>query len=197
MPTDHEPEDFELLLAWLGPDREQAGEKYERLRRNLFDYFRRRGVADPDGLADEVFVRVTKKVREISPGFVGDPAPYFLAVARLVLAEWRRLPPSAALSEDIPALSVVETGVAEEPRLQALEECWKRLDSREQGIVLRYYAGAGQKRRAGREQLARELGVTGGALRVITHRLRGRLRRCIEKLVRAKNPETVTRILHK
>ena len=91
MPLDSmPPENFELLLSWLGPDRDRAGEKYEQIRRNLLDYFRRRDVPDPLSLTDEVLLRVTRKVNTVAEGFVGDPSAYFMAVARRVLAEFRR-----------------------------------------------------------------------------------------------------------
>jgi DNA-directed RNA polymerase specialized sigma24 family protein len=198
MPADYNlDDDFELLLAWLGPDREQAGEKYEQLRQNLLDYFRRRGVPDPHSLADEVFVRVTKKAPEVAKGFVGDPAAYFLAVARLVLIEWWRQPARVRLPQDIPVPPTIETGTPKELLLQALDQCWARLEPHEQQIVLRYYATTEQKPRAYRARLAQELGITNGALRVLTHRLRGRLKRCIKQRLSAKKTETVTRIMHK
>jgi DNA-directed RNA polymerase specialized sigma24 family protein len=197
MPAHHNlDDDFESLLTWLGPDREQAGEKYEQLRQNLLDYFRRRGATDPHGLADEVFVRVTRKASEVSKDFVGDPVAYFLAVARLVLFESRRQPVRVSLPRDIPVPPAVDADTSQDLLLQALEQCWGRLEPHEQQTMLRYCA-AGQKQREARARLAQELGVTSGALRVLTHRLRARLKRCIEQRLGAKKNETVTRIVHK
>jgi DNA-directed RNA polymerase specialized sigma24 family protein len=197
MPADHNlDDDFESLLAWLGPDREQAGEKYEQLRQNLLDYFRRRGATDPYSLADEVFVRVTRKAPEVAKDFVGEPAAYFLAVGRLVLIESRRQPVRVSLPRDIPEPPTADASTSQELLLQALEQCWGRLEPHEQQIVLRYYATV-QKPRESRARLAQELGVTGGALRVLTHRLRARLKPCIEQRLGAKKNETVTRIVHK
>jgi RNA polymerase sigma factor (sigma-70 family) len=190
-------EDFELLLAWLGPDRERSGERYEQLRQNLLDYFRRRGVWDPHSLADEVFIRVTKKVKEVAGDYVGDPARYFFAVARNVLSEWRRQPVLTEISRDIPVEPALETVAPKELLLQGMEHCWALLRPHEQMTLLRYYQEVPQKLRESREQLARELGLTLGALRVTTHRIRVRLRRCIEKTVGKNNREIVPRIAHK
>ena len=78
MPIDRTPpENFELLLSWLASDRDKAGEKYEQIRRNLLDYFRRREVSDPLSLTDEVIVRVTRKVNQVATDFVGDPSWVF------------------------------------------------------------------------------------------------------------------------
>jgi RNA polymerase sigma factor (sigma-70 family) len=188
MPIDQTSwENFERLLAWLELDQEKAGEKYEQIRRNLLDYFRRHGALDPLSLADEVFVRVTRKVDAVAPNFVGDPYNYFLAVARNVLAEWRRQPGQAELPADIPVFP--DDGAAElkETLLQGLEHCWEQLSVEEQENLLRYYLETPtQKLYESREQLARDLGVTLNALRVMTHRLRSKLKHCIEKSVSKK-----------
>src|SRR4051812_44154871 len=107
MPTDQTPEDdFAQLLAWLGPDEQQAGAKYEHIRRSLLEYFRRRQALDPPSLADEVFARVTKNVHAVAENYVGEPAHYFLAVARRVLAEWRRKHLETELPQHLAALPV-------------------------------------------------------------------------------------------
>lgn len=180
--------DFERLLAWLEPDREKAAEKYERIRRNLVGYFRRQGTEDPDALADEVFVRVTLKVNEIVPTFVGEPGNYFFGVARNVLAEWRRRPAQIELIRDIPVFTDPEAVDTKELLLQSMEQCWAKLSPKEQIILMRYYLEtATRKISEGREELASELGVSINALRVTAHRIRGKLRRCIEKLANRNN----------
>ncbi|MET0621845.1 MAG: sigma-70 family RNA polymerase sigma factor [Pyrinomonadaceae bacterium] len=187
---DETPEnDFERLLAWLGENPGQAAEKYEQVRQSLLNYFRRHGAADPPSLADEVFVRVTRKVGEVAPTYVGDPTHYFLAVARNVLAEWRRQPAQAELPQDIPVYQVPEEHEMKELLLQSLEQCWAQLTPDEQTVLLRYYLETpSQSVSENREQLARELGLTVNALRVMTHRVRGKLRRCIERLAARKKP---------
>ena len=190
-------EDFALLLDWLGTDRNQAGEKYEQIRQNLLDYFRRHGAIDPPGLADEVIVRVTSKVSKVAPQFVGDPAYYFLAVARNVLAESRRQPPMIELPEHLSVFSDQGTSEMKELRLQCLEQCWTTLSQQNQEILLRYCLGMPpQKLSDSREQMARELGVTLNGLRVMAHRLRNKLRRCIEKSIVKKEREIVPPVLH-
>lgn len=190
--------DFELLLSWLGPDREQAAHKYEYVRRSLLRYFGRQGVTDPLSLADEVLVRVTNKVEEVAPTYVGDPIHYFLAVARRVLAEWRRRPALVEMPEDIVALPAPEERAVKEQLLQGLEQCWSRLSTQEQSILLRYYLETPpQTVSESREQLARDLGMTANALRVMTHRLRGKLRRCVERAVERKKDEMASLLPHK
>lgn len=174
-----------------------AAEKYEFVRQSLIHYFRRHGVSDPLSLADEVIGRVTKKVEEVAPTYVGNPVHYFLAVARKVLSESWRQPLSVELSEDLPALPVSEAAATKELLLQSLEQCWTHLSPQEQNVLLRYYLDPPlQTVRESREELARELEMTVNALRVMTHRLRSKLRRCIKKLVEKKKDEIVVPIPH-
>jgi hypothetical protein len=77
-------ESFDSLLAWLHPDREQAGERYESIRCSLIRFFSARGFSNPEELADETIDRVARKIDELVPSYSGDPATYFFAVARLV-----------------------------------------------------------------------------------------------------------------
>jgi DNA-directed RNA polymerase specialized sigma24 family protein len=182
------PENFELLLSWLAPDRERAGEKYEQIRRNLLDYFRRRDVSDPFTLTDEVILRVTRKVDQVAPGFVGDPAAYFLAVARNVLAEsWRR-PIETEVSEEISVFTDLEAGEHKELMLQSLEQCWARLSTSEQQILWRYCVETPPLKLAqSREAMAKELNLSVNALRVMAHRLKRRVKACIEMVMKNKN----------
>jgi DNA-directed RNA polymerase specialized sigma24 family protein len=188
MPTDQTPpENFELLLAWLGANRDKGAEKYEQIRRNLIDYFRRRDVFDPISLTDEVISRVTGKVHEVATDFVGEPSAYFFGVARRVLAEWRRCPKEKDLPEYITAESDEEAAQRKELTLQSLERCWKRLSREEQQILFRYCVETPpEKLSESREQLARELGVSLNALRVMSHRLRRKVKSCIERLIEVK-----------
>ena len=88
-------EDFDALLAWLDPDREQAGIKYEQIRSRLIKIFTGRGCVDPEELADETINRVTRKLngnsKANSPAIA---ARYFFGVANKIYMEHlRRKPP--------------------------------------------------------------------------------------------------------
>lgn len=77
-------ESFDKLLAWLHPDREQAGQRYEDIRRKLIKLFLSRGCNQPEELTDETINRVAQKIDKILEEYVGDPEYYFFAVARRV-----------------------------------------------------------------------------------------------------------------
>ena len=75
------PESFEEILAWLNPDRDVAATMYVQLRHDLAKIFMWGRCTDPEGLTDEVFDRVARKVHEVRPTYVGDPRLFFRAVA--------------------------------------------------------------------------------------------------------------------
>ena len=49
-----------MLLEWLDPNLDLAGEKYEEIRRGLIKIFGYRGCSDAEGLADETINRVAR-----------------------------------------------------------------------------------------------------------------------------------------
>ena len=73
---------------------------YVQLRHDLAKIFTFRGCADPEGLTDEVFDRVAKKVHEVRPTYVGDPRLYFRAVANnLVKEDLKKIKTQVSLEE--------------------------------------------------------------------------------------------------
>ena len=92
MPDNHSitAENFQILLRWLDGNAETAGEKYERIRSRLIRMFIGRGCYEAELLADRTIDRVTSRVPEIGPSFVGEPANYFYAVAHKIHLEWLR-----------------------------------------------------------------------------------------------------------
>ena len=87
-------ESFDALLAWLDPNRELAGRKYEDIRTRLIKIFSCRGCYEPEDLADETINRVTKKLKDIESSFVGERARYFYGVANKVHMEYLRRKPA-------------------------------------------------------------------------------------------------------
>jgi hypothetical protein len=81
------PESFDEILAWLNPDRDVAGSIYVQLREDLTKVFTWNRCSDPEGLTDEVFDRVAKKVHYLKDSYVGDPKLYFYGVARNLIKE--------------------------------------------------------------------------------------------------------------
>jgi DNA-directed RNA polymerase specialized sigma24 family protein len=164
---------FDKLLSWLDQDREQAGRKYEEIRRRLIKIFTCRGCYEPEDLADETINRVAKKVEEISKTYVGNPALYFYGVARKVHQEYLRRKPLYA--QPLP-LHTDEL----EHAYQCLERCIQKLAADSRDLVLQYYYGDKRAKIERRRRLADQLGIGLNALRNRAHRVRAILHQCVE-----------------
>ena len=187
MPRDRRSPDtsFNELLTWLHPEPETAAVRYETIRSDLIRIFRWRGCSDPEGMADETIIRVTRKVGEMAASYTGSPTSYFYGVAKNVLHEYDRkrdvgISPQAEQFV-LQAPITDENDDSRERVYECFEACLKRLEARERKLVVRYYDGQGKAKIDGRKRLAQKLGVDLNALRVRTRRIRAKLRECIEK----------------
>jgi DNA-directed RNA polymerase specialized sigma24 family protein len=168
---------FDSLLAWLDPDREQAGKKYENIRLRLIKIFTCRGRPDADELADETINRVTLKAQAVSKEYVGDPALYFYGVAQKVFLESVRKPAVSAAPP--PVAPSDET----EQEYECLERCMQQLSQGNREVVLEYYQNEKREKINHRKELAERLGIAQNALRIRAHRIRLTLQRCVRACV--------------
>lgn len=170
-------EAFDDLLDWLDSDREQAGIKYEDIRRRLIKIFTGRACVEAEDLADETINRVTSRLSAIKEEFTGDRARYFFGVANKVYMEhMRRKPPQASPSSSSDSNKV-------ELELRCLEHCIKSLSEENRYLLLRYYGAEGGLRVDQRKALAEELGIAPNALRIRAYRIRLGLQDCVEKCI--------------
>lgn len=177
-------DDFHQLLAWLDPDPEQAGRKYEDIRQSLIKIFTWRGCSDAEGLADEAFNRAALKVHDVVDGYVGDPAQYFYGIARNLLFEYSR-----RVKRQVPLLetggSMIQTPPEEddddyEREYECLSRCLGKLDAASRELILAYYAQEKQAKIDTRRAIAERIGITVNYLRVKLHRIRAALEECIK-----------------
>lgn len=174
---------LDKLLAWLDPDRDRAAAKYEHVRRVLIKTFITRGYAEADVLADKTIDRVAKLnfERDLADEYTGTPMAYFLRVARYIRQEHDRPKldprqvPRYASSEEV------------EHRHACLEECLQRLVSEDRDLVLHYYRDDKRAKINNRRELAEQLGISAGALRLKAHRLRVSLQECMEDCLGCKD----------
>lgn len=170
-------ESFDALLDWLDSDREQAGMKYEEIRRRLIKIFTGRGCAEAEDLADETINRVISKLDEIENQFTGERARYFFGVANKVYMEYsRRKPPQ-------PPPIPEEDSRRIEQSYRCLEECIGRLSSENRELLLHYYQAEGRAKIEQRKLLAEKLGIAPNALRIRAYRIRAGLQECVEKCI--------------
>ena len=164
---------FDYLLAWLNPDRDQAGRRYEEIRRRLIKIFAGHDCWEPEDLADETMRRVESNVLAVAPDWVNDPALYFYAVARNIRREYARRKP--------PPLPPPTPDVEEAERDDAcLESCMEQLFATdERSLILEYFQGQGRTKIENRQHLCEQYGLGLNALRIKIHRLLKRLKPCV------------------
>ena len=168
-------DDFDRFLAWLHPDRDEAGKIHEKIRCRLIKIFESRGMTEAEEMADDVIDRVIRKVPEVAETYVGDPALYFYGVASKVLLERTRRRP-VPLPVPLP-----DPWDEKEPRYACLDDCMKKLPPEDQQVAQGYYADDGKTHKDRRQALAEELGVSLNALRIRLCRIRATLKGCISE----------------
>src|SRR6185369_14624999 len=150
-------ESFDALLAWLDPDREIAGQKYEVIRAGLIRIFVSKGFSDAEDLADETIN----------------------GVARFIIREMIRRKEVAV--EVVPVFSG-ETEVHSD-EYDCLLKCLRFLPADKRDLILDYYVYDGRDKIAQHRRMAEELGITEGALRGRAHHIRGTLEKCIQQCI--------------
>ncbi|MGH9544356.1 MAG: RNA polymerase sigma factor [Terriglobales bacterium] len=171
---------FDLFLAQLDGDRQQAGEKYETLRRKLVKFFEWRACNFPEDLADETINRVARNLEAGED--IRQLAPYCVGIARYVFLESLR-----ARRQEEALHSVAFSWPApqdDDPRQECLERCLRELPPDSFQLILQYYEQGEQARIEARRNLSARLGIPLNALRIRAHRLRLRLQGCVEDCMR-------------
>ncbi|HJP93378.1 MAG TPA: hypothetical protein VJ875_15580 [Pyrinomonadaceae bacterium] len=183
-------ESFEEILAWLNPDREVAAIMYVQLRYDLAKLFTYRGCADPEGLTDEVFDRVARKVHQVRPTYEGDPRLYFRAVANNVVMESLKKAGTEVSIEgiDLPAQKTTETTEETADIEECLQWCLQKLSAENRELILGYYVKEKQAKIDHRTELAQRFGTSVETLRVKVYRIRISLQECIERCLKRKAP---------
>lgn len=174
---------FDRLLAVLDPDRDRAGERYERLRAKLITFFEWRGADTPEDLADRTFERVARKLDEGEVIREASPSGYVYGIARNILREhWsqrtREKSARRAVAASDPAADEEETA---DRRLRCLEACLAALRPRSRELILGYYEGERRVKIENRQALAERLDIPLNALRIRACRVRLRLEECVRK----------------
>jgi DNA-directed RNA polymerase specialized sigma24 family protein len=165
---------FDRFLAWLHPDRNLAGEKYEVIRHGLTQFFERRGSLEAEVLADKTIDRVIKKLPEIADRYTGEQAKYFYGVARHVYQE-------SVKPQIVPPAPEVDDPILLERKDHCRQRCLDKLSDEDRALITGYYLKEKQEKIAHRRKLAIQLGLTSNALAVRAFRIRSALNRCLEE----------------
>lgn len=170
---------LERLLERLGSDRDTAGRKYHALRARLVDFFDWKGTKRPEVAADETLDRVARRVDEGEP--VDRVEAYAFGVARLVFLEQVRHDVRERNATAAAAREAAATGGSDdESRVACLARCLATLSETDRGLIVSYYEGAGRAHLEERKDLAARLGLQMATLKTRAHRVRVRLKACMD-----------------
>ena len=185
-----QPDSFDEILAWLNPDRELAAKLYVQLRHDLTKIFTWNRCLDPEGLTDEVFDRVAKKVHQLMHTYEGDPRLFFYGVARNLIKEIpKRMKTQVSLEGSDFAATPTHKAEDEKAILRedCLQLCLQELSEEKRELILAYYAKEKQAKIDHRTEMAQRLGTSVETLRVRAHRIRGCLEQCIERCIKSRS----------
>jgi len=188
---DKEPDQnrFNLFLSWLSSDRDEAGRKYERMRRRLIFMLECRGCHRADEITDVALDRFMKRLPEIRDTYQGDPMAYLCVIARNVQLEHMRKP-EQPLPDNIDKIPIDEDDPDEHEDLMhhCLEKCLNEFDLPTRKLLLAYYEEEKQAKINFRKTLAKSMGIAGNALRLRVHRLRKTLELCMNNCLGVDEP---------
>jgi RNA polymerase sigma factor (sigma-70 family) len=188
--------EFDSLLAWLNPNRDLAGRKYQTIHSGLVKIFVSKGFNNAEDLADETINRVIGRLPDIQEGFVGEPAHYFHGVARNIIRENNRRKEIACDLVDIR----VDAKPDNNEDLDCLGHCLESLPTGKRDLILDYYLYEGYEKVQHHRSMAKRLNITLGAFRNRAHQirlsLRSRMQQCALSKKRHHCPWPKSHVLH-
>lgn len=180
-------QDFDALLRWLSPTREQAAERYETIRRGLIRFFRFRGCADPQSLADETINRVATKVSSFDSAEDVKTISYFYGFASNIYLEYIRTVKNREIQLEPEYFSSSQNFKSPDSsgiECDCLEKCLTKIPREESSLVVEYYGHDKSEKITARKKLAEKLNLKMQALHTRVFRIRNTLRECIEKCLK-------------
>ena len=174
-------ESFAKFLDRLAPDRERAGEEYEKLRLMLVKLFDWRGAHFPEECADETLNRVARKID--SGEVIRDMVSYCHAIARLVFLETLKHPDHKRVSLDelTPIAAADSEPEDDDTWRQCFNDCLRELPAASQQLILEYYREEKRTKIENRMRIAEKLDIPLNALRSRAQRVRKKLEECVNR----------------
>ncbi len=169
-------EKFASFLDWLSPDRDSAGEEYERLRFRLCTFFSSRKCNYSDELADETINRVIVKVSEER---IENKIAYCYGVAKNVYRESLR---KQRLHVDIDDVIIPAQAPEEESfSSECLDKCLAKLTPENRNLLLEYFSEAKLAKVELHRRISETLKTTQTALRMRVMRTKQKLKICVQE----------------
>lgn len=169
-------EKFASFLAWLSPDRDCAGDEYERLRFRLCTFFAQRQCSFADELADETLNRVILKVAEER---VENKIAYCYGVAKNIYREWLR---KQRIHLDIDEVTIAAKAPEEQSlSSECLDKCLAELSPETRKLLLDYFSEAKLAKIELHRRISESIKTTQTALRMRVMRGKQKLKICVEE----------------
>ena len=185
-PTKNE---FETLLKWLSPNREEAAAKYDLIRNGLLRFFRYRGCSDPQTLSDKTIDRVAQKLGKLELRDSPKKSSVFFGFAYNIYREHLRNPLRKEIQLEFEnqidhSRSIFPYDSDKEKEVfKCLDACLDKLNEKDRDLILRYYSKEKREKIELRSEIANELGVRLKTLHVRMYRLRETIEKCLEKCI--------------
>jgi RNA polymerase sigma factor (sigma-70 family) len=184
---------FDAFLQRLDPNRDQAGEKYEDLRRRLIKFFEWNSCFPAEDLVDETLDRVVERLETVQ---VLDVVAFAWGFAKHIRQEAYKRSERIVQIADLPkGVQLPAEGKNQERALQEAREdewrtrclrlCLRRFVPADREVFLKYHNVKGDHT-AYRSRLANDLGISIGTLRVRINRLREKLETCLRECMAAR-----------
>jgi DNA-directed RNA polymerase specialized sigma24 family protein len=184
------PAQFAGLLERLDGQPERAGEKYETLRWKLVKFFQWSYCLAAEDLADITLDRVARKLATES---IEDVEAFTWGVAKKIRLEAQKrnlktvslesLPGEHTISDAGTSMEALHQKIQSQKEMRCLRQCLSRLSAEDRVLFLAYRVDKGHYEE-NRKNLARQFGLTLGALRVRIIRIREKLEQCLDRSLR-------------
>ena len=186
---------FAALLRRLDLQKDHAADRYEELRRKLIKFFEWSSCFPSEDLADETLDRLGRILLDRP---VLDLEPFLWGVAKKIRQESHKhserivaitdLPDRGTFLKDkVDVESEIHATEQGEVRSRCLRLCLNNMSQESRGVFLKYQ---GLHNKQQREQLASELGLTIGALRVRINRIKKQLQGSVQQCLASSASET-------
>lgn len=184
-------ENFDALLIWFSPNREEAGAKYEEIRNGLIRFFSFKGCQDAEILADETINRVAKKIDQLDTDNKNKHITIFYGFASKIYLEYRKKlnKGEVQFEQNIHSKDeiIYQSDETIETKHQCLEICLSKISETERVLMIQYFSKEKSAKIEHRRKLAEQLNINKGAMHVKIHRLKDVLRVCVEKCLEKNN----------
>jgi RNA polymerase sigma factor (sigma-70 family) len=174
--------DWDRFYIWLNSAPDLAASEYKGLRQSLISFFKRRGCADAEGLADRTIERVVHLLPRFGSELPTHPQRYCIGVARYIYKEYLRDEVSrngGELSDLSPLAFDPALAEAKETMDRCLNSCLQKLNKKKRETFIRYYLVDSKEKSTFHQTMAEQMGISLTALRLQILRIKEKLRDCI------------------